>query len=221
MSLLEEASSLDDFFTEVLTPALKKRDVSLSSDAREHVVSVLVRFSHVVGDTDEEAGLVSSLTCRKSTYTFQAYTRARNNAQTLVDVGDNCLFRLGFGYAFTRFSGSYYGPEHYHRVGTASYARLAELFLDADMPSVAASFVELARNFDPVSLALTDIQVASLSDKQIFQICEKLDRVRDPRYVTLLKGSSPSPPVLFGPDVDVLPKEKKFYFESPGSNDNN
>ncbi|MBI5002631.1 hypothetical protein HZC31_04555 [Candidatus Woesearchaeota archaeon] len=222
MGLLEEAPSLDDFFTGVLTPALQKRGVSLSPDAREHVVSVLVRYASKRGEIDDVVSHDAAVPASDPVYIQETYLAAQRSPVRLLSLADTCLLRQGFFYAhvYDRRRNFRSPSEHTH-FGSASYARVAQLLLDSQLPDVASPFIELAGNFDPLTRALADVHLASLTDQQLLQLYDRMLEVRDARYRQLFEenGIEVIAPKASSPEKGT--DRTKLYIPALGSHDNN
>ena len=222
MGLLEEAPSLDDFFTEVLTPALKKRDVSLSSDARAHVVSVLVRYASKRGEIDDVVSHDTAVPASDPVYVQETYLAAQRSPLKLLSLADTCLLRQGFFYAYVydRRRNLRSPSEHSH-FGSASYARVAALLLDAELPGAASPFLELAGNFDPLTRALADVHLASLTDQQLLQLYDRMLEVRDTRYRQLFEDNGIEVVAPKLSSQERVNDRTKLYIPARGSHDNN
>ncbi len=217
MVSLEEGVSLDTFFTDLLTPVLKKR-VALSPEAKGHVVTVLVRHasSHQAPD---DTSLDQSVVDTEDYELQKTYLSSQSDPSKLLALADTCLFRQGFLYAYIHDQRrNLRSASAYAHFGSASYARVGKLLLDADLPDAASPFIELASRFDSVTLALTEIQLASLSDHQLSQLYDRMMKVHDARYLRLFEERGLA---VVARGFTKETQKTRLYIPPLGSHDNN
>lgn len=126
------ASSVDEYFHEVVSEALDAADVDASAPASWYLVSLLGEFAHA-RLTDEPLGLKLA----------QAAESPGERVQTLKQVGDQSLYVAG--YFADSLSRSLVDVEYYVGIGQTAYAQLARS-LGGGKP-IADVYSELAEQF--------------------------------------------------------------------------
>ncbi len=182
------ASAAKAYFQESMKTAVERRKVEVSSEAKDYVVSFLIRyvrsepfFSSLLPRNKEIIPLVERL--RKSKADDRAVLELK-----LKDIGDSSLFLVGFFYGAE--DGRKKVIEYYSQVGEQAY-RSCGHSLQQKIDDSAHTFFELADKFSDLGLVLGDLRLAEINSfGKLLHLYEKWVTTRDRRYEALLEASN-------------------------------
>jgi hypothetical protein len=184
------ASSVDEFFHEVVTDALSTVEVEASEPASWYLVGLLGDFTRA-RLTDEPLGIKLA----------QTGEDPGERVKTLKTVGDTSLYVAGFfAESLTR---SLVDVEYYVGIGQSAYAQLARSFSGGR--SLADVYQELAENFprfvDVLAVVRKRVSIAELNaTTDISRLYEIWLRTRDAWIEKKLKAAG----VLIDPGTKVI-----------------
>jgi hypothetical protein len=177
------ATSVDEFFHEVVTDALESVDLDASEPAGWYLVSLLGDFTRT-RLTDEPLGMKLA----------QAGLETGERVKTLKQVGDTSLYVAGcFAESLTR---SLVQVDYYVGLGQNAYAQLARHF--ASGKSIASVYEELADQFPKfVDVLLTVRKRIDFATPDVGRLYEIWLRTRDEWVEKKLKAAG----LIVDPDI--------------------
>ena len=104
--------------------------------------------------------------------------KAENKPEKLNDVGDRCLFLTGYFYDSLRKMGKGFVDYHYD-VGRSAFGNLAGI---SRLRQSREMYGEMCRLFQPLSIAIGDLHLSSLGEKDLINIYSKWVTTKDDRY---------------------------------------
>ena len=166
------------FLEQTIDQAIARHRIELTPPAREYLLEMLERFA-----ADFELYQEQWLT----PVTFQ-YQRLMEETDRLwqkqlgQELGDRCLFLVGYFYEFVRRSGD--GQVEYHsQIGSTAYQQTKKGLL-----------VELAENFTNLYLVIGDLHLSELDDpEKLMEVYQKWEKTKDRYYASLLLGKGIMP----------------------------
>src|SRR3989344_3610135 len=160
--------------------AIGRHKLALTPPAQQYLVEMLERFA-------ENFGLHKDVWLTPITFQYQRISDELNKAQRMQlqrDLGDHCLFLVGYFYDFVRKHGE--GQVRYHaQIGSAAYQRMGR-----------TPYLELAQKFDNLYLIIGDLHLPQLDERRTIEIYERWEETRDRYYASLLVGKGIIPQSL-------------------------
>ena len=159
--------------------AIGRHKLTLTPPAQQYLVEMLERFA-------ENFGLYKDAWLTPVTFQYQRLNDELSRAQRMQlqqNLGDHCLFLVGYFYDFIRKQGE--GQVRYHaQIGSAAYQRMGR-----------NPYLELAQKFDNLYLIIGDLHLPQLDEKRTVEIYQRWEETRDRYYASLLagKGIIPQP----------------------------
>ena len=178
----------------MVSEGVERRHLSVSPEAQAYVTGVLVALT-LADDvfTAREKSSVAADTGRYlKPFTFQLQ-EAADRPYLFKEVGDRCLFVLGFAYDEVRKTGMSQVKFH-SDVGRTAYGRYAQVvaqYQDRLVHSGRADplFTELADSFDGLAAVVGDLHLKRLDDNQVLlDYYDRYLRTGDQRYASLLQA---------------------------------
>ena len=164
---------LEDFFTETIEQALNRHKLDVSDKARNYIITMLERFADTLKLFPEQR-------IEPITFQYQRLVEETNRVwqrELGQELGDHCLFLVGYFYDFVRRGGD--GQVEYHsQIGSTAYQQTGKYPL-----------VELASNFTDLYLVIGDLHLPELDDpEKLMQVYQKWEKTKDRYYASLLVG---------------------------------
>ncbi len=185
------ATSLEEYLTCFLDASYQRHQVSSSSETKLYLQKFLLYLTHSenlfkkINTFTEYSALnqeTDSITLRRY-HALQQPTAALRNIH-LKDLGDYCLFMLGFFYEHLRQKGES-SPIYYQTIGASSYADLSSSIPKREDKQV---FQELANNFWDFGVIIGDLHLAQLNQPEKFlSLYQKWLLTKDSRFAQLLQ----------------------------------
>jgi hypothetical protein len=169
---------LHTFFEETIEGAVARHQLGVSNLARNYLIGMLDRFAL----TEELFPLG-----QPDTITFQYFkvlqeTYKLRQQQLNQQLGDHCLFLVGYFYDFIRKQGE--GQvQYYSDIGSGAYGELGTY-----------PFAELAHKFDDLYVIIGNLHLPELNkDENVVKMYQKWQETQDRYYESLLlaKGIVP------------------------------
>ena len=170
---------LTSFLNQSIERAIERHKLELTPPAQQYLVEMLERFA-------EHFSLHKDLWLTPVTFQYQRINDELNRAQRMQlqrDLGDHCLFLVGYFYDFIRKQGE--GQIKYHaQIGSAAYRQTGR-----------TPFVEVGQKFGDLYLVIGDLHLPQLDERRTIEIYERWEETRDRYYASLLtgKGIIPQP----------------------------
>ena len=167
-------SDLDDktlsvFLTENIRQALARHEVEVSNSAQQYLIGMLERqFAEAV-----QAGR-EPITFQYKRILEETYELRRKHLTQ--QLGDHCLFLVGYFYDFVRKAGK--GQVEYHtQIGSTAYQEAGKY-----------PFAELSEKFTDLYLVIGDLHLPNLGEEKIIDLYQKWLETGDRYYESLLLG---------------------------------
>lgn len=158
---------------ETIEQSLDRHKLEVSDKAKNYIITMLERFADTLKLFPEQ---------RIVPITFQYRRLVEENSKLWQrelgqELGDHCLFLMGYFYDFVRRGGE--GQVEYHSlIGSTAYQQTGQ-----------HPFVEIARNFNDLYLVIADLHLPELDDpKKLIQVYQKWMETKDRYYESLLRG---------------------------------
>ncbi|MEK6900206.1 MAG: hypothetical protein AABX05_03720 [Nanoarchaeota archaeon] len=175
---------LKDFLKESIDHSLARHKVDLSALAQEHVVAMLKEFSEsehlfVRSESGSARNVLEPITFQYQQIHEQASFLARLEKQQ--QLGDHCLFLVGYFYDFVRRDGK--SMIRYHaRIGASAYEKTG-------IPP----FTEMAKKFSDLCFVISDLHLPQLDEEGLMQVYNRWIITGDKYYKSLLTGKGINP----------------------------
>jgi len=173
-------NDLPSFLDKSVEQAIERHKVRLSAPAQQYLVEMLGRFA-------ETFGLYQETWLTPVTFQYQRMSDELNRVQRMQlqrDLGDHCLFLVGYFYDFVRKYGE--GQIKYHaQIGSTAYQQIGRI-----------PYLELGEKFDTIYLIIGDLHLPQLDEKKTVEIYERWEKTRDKYYASLLLGKGIIPKEL-------------------------
>lgn len=167
---------------QIIHQAVERHKLELSMPAKEYLVEMLGRFA-------ENFELYKDVWLTPVTFQYQRINHELNRVQRMQlqrDLGDHCLFLVGYFYDFVRKHGE--GQVRYHaEMGSAAYKQIGRI-----------PYLELAQKFSDLYLIIGDLHLPSIDEKKLIEIYGRWEKTRDRYYASLLIGKGILPQPLKG-----------------------
>lgn len=168
--------TLQVFLEESLTRAIDRHKLELSPSAQHYLKGMLEHFGSYFEDHDT---LLTPITFQYLRVTEQLNKLKRTKLQR--ELGDHCLFLVGYFYDFVYQAGE--GMIEYHTSrGSSAYKAIG-----------IHPFTELSEKFNELYLVIGDLHLPQLSEKKILDIYGKWLETGDRYYESLLMGKGITP----------------------------
>lgn len=159
-----------EFFTEIIGRAFDRHQAEVSKPARNYLVEMLQQFFYAPLAHDEPV-----------TFQYQKNLEETNRLrqqQQQRELGDHCLFLVGYFYDFVRREGLS-NVHYYAQIGSAAYREAGR-----------HPFTEMSREFETLYLVIGDLHLPELdNEKKVMEIYERwLKTGGDKYYESLLLG---------------------------------
>ena len=163
--------------------AVERHQLDLSALAQHYLVEMLERFADTLQFMPQQR-------LEPVCFQYQRLADQMNKLQRVqlqAELGDHCLFLVGYFYDFVRSSGK--AQVKYHsQIGSSAYQQTG-------IPL----FTELARNFNDLYLVIADLHLPELDQPQkLMDIYQKWTATKDSYYASLLLGKGITPLVSKG-----------------------
>lgn len=163
-----DTSKLPVFLAESIDQAIARHQIEISVPAREYVLKMLGRFAEAVKVSSE------SITFQYQRILGETYELHKRHLSQ--QLGDHCLFLVGYFYDFVRRAGE--GQVEYHaQMGSAAYQEAGKY-----------PFAELADKFPELYLVIGDLHLPNLDQEKILDVYKKWLETGDRYYESLLLG---------------------------------
>ena len=174
--------SLDDFLVESVNESVERRSLKTSEEIKSYLVDVLK--SNIISDkVFTNYDLSGEKHYGLKPITFQMFD-AKSNPGKLKQLGDHCLFLVGYFYDFLLDKGK--GQVDFHKqVGSSAYGNFGSAIYD-DSGIIKNMFVDLANDFESYSEVIGDLHLHSLDEKNILGLYDKFIVTKDKRYSSML-----------------------------------
>ena len=163
---------LTSFLNQSIERAIERHKLELTPPAQQYLVEMLERFGEAFGAYQQ--GWLAPVT-----FQYQRITEEANKLQRMQqqqELGDHCLFLVGYFYDFIRKQGE--GQIKYHaQIGSAAYRQTGR-----------TPFVEVGQKFGDLYLVIGDLHLPQLDEKRTVEIYERWEETRDRYYASLLTG---------------------------------
>ena len=158
-----------EFFTETIEQAIDRHQADVSKPVRNYLVEMLQRFLDTPLAHDEP------ITFQYQRTLAETY-RLRQQQQR--ELGDHCLFLVGYFYDFVRREGQS-NVHYYAQIGSAAYQKAGR-----------HPFTEMSREFETLYLVIGDLHLPELdTEEKVMEIYERwLKTDGDKYYESLLLG---------------------------------
>ncbi len=167
---------------QTIDQAAARHKVVLTTPAREYLLEMLERFA-------EDFGLYQETWLTPLTFQYQRINDEVNRAQRMQlqrQLGDHCLFLVGYFYDFVRQHGE--GQVRYHaQLGSAAYQQIGRI-----------PYRELGQKFDTIYLVIGDLHLPQIDEKKIITLYQKWLETGDSYYKSLLIGKGIMPKKISG-----------------------
>ncbi len=168
--MVEIVHSPTAFLTETIEQAVDRHQAAVSKPVRNYLVEMLQRFFNAPLAHDEPITFRYQRTLRE-TYRLRQQQLQR-------ELGDHCLFLVGYFYDFVRQK----GPSnvcYYSQIGSAAYQEAGKY-----------PFTEISREFNKLYLVIGDLHLPELdNEEKVMNIYERwLETGGDKYYESLLLG---------------------------------
>lgn len=176
---LEE--DLTSFLHQSIERAMERHKLELTPPAQQYLVEMLERFGEAFGVYQQ--GWLTPVTFQYQRITEEASRLQRIQQQR--ELGDHCLFLVGYFYDFVRSCGE--GQVEYHsQIGSSAYVQTEQFPL-----------VEMGRKFNRLYLVISDLHLPQIDEQRLVEIYERWEKTKDTYYASLLMGKG------------IMPKEIK------------
>ena len=167
---------------QTIAQAAERHQLELSVPARAYLVEMLERFA-------ENFGMYKDVWLTPVTFQYQHLNQELNRVQRMQrqrDLGDHCLFLVGYFYDFVRQNGE--GQVRYHaQIGSTAYQQTGK-----------HPYLELGQKFDTIYLMIGDLHLPSIDEKKLIEIYGRWEETKDRYYASLLIGKGIIPQSLKG-----------------------
>ncbi len=173
--MIGNTSELEIFLTKTIEQSITRHQLEISEPARAYVTGMLMRFAGDFGlYQDNQENWLEPIT-----FQYQRLTEATSKLQRTQlqqDLGDHCLFLVGYFYDFVQRSGQ--GMVQYHlQMGSNAYQQIGK-----------KPFVEVGQKFNELYLVIGDLHLPQLDEKRILKIYGHWEKTSDKYYASLLLG---------------------------------
>lgn len=180
--------------TRMVSEGVDRHHISVSAEAQAYVAGVIssLMFADDLFTARQNSASESDAGRSITPFTFQLRDAA-DKPYLFKEVGDRCLFVLGFCYDSVRRGGALQVRYHYD-VGRSAYSRYAHVlakYQDHSLSSTQADplFTELADSFEGLATVVGDLHLKRLDDERaLLDVYERYLRTGDHRYVRLLQA---------------------------------
>ena len=160
------------YFSQSIEGALQRHKVEVSPETEVYLTEMLTHFC-------EDFGAFEDTWLTPITFQYQHLIEETNRLQQRQkqqELGDHCLFLVGYFYPFVAKSGK--GQVQYHLdMGAQAYQQAGS-----------KPYPELAQKFDELYLVIGDLHLPELDEIKVLQIYEKWLQSGDKYYESLLLG---------------------------------
>jgi len=164
--------------------AIGRHKLKVTPETSRYLTAMLAKFAETTAlFPDKNCGTwLEPLTiqCHRITEETDALLR-RNQQQQL---GDHCLFLVGYFYDFIRRHGEA-TVRYYSSIGSTAYQQLGR-----------SPFIEVGQKFADLYLVIGDLHLPQLDEKKTVEIYERWEKTRDKYYASLLLGKGIVPKEL-------------------------
>lgn len=164
--------SLASFLDNGIGQAVERHKLELTTPAREYLVEMLQSFA-------EDFGLHRDAFGMPITFQYQRIAEETNRlrqTQLQRELGDHCLFLVGYFYDFVQRGGE--GMVQYHsQIGSHAYQQTGK-----------RPFMEVGQKFNDLYLVIGDLHLPAIDEKRLVEIYERWEKTRDKYYASLLLG---------------------------------
>ncbi len=162
---------LETYLSKELTDSLRCNKINTLPSTNQYLTKMMLKFVDSENLFVESDPLVIEL------------MNAQNQPGKLNDVGDRCLFLTGYFYDSLRRLGK--GFVDYHiDVGCSAYSHLAGI---SKLRQSREMYDEMSRLFQPLSVAIGDLHLPSIGEKDTIELYSKWVMTHDSRYKHTLK----------------------------------
>ncbi|NQV91232.1 hypothetical protein HQ489_02050 [Candidatus Woesearchaeota archaeon] len=158
---------LEQHFSDQLKHSLHTNGVNTLYSTDQYLRKMLVKFV----DSDQ-------LFPQNQDPLLIEFMESGNNTHKLHDIGDRCLFLTGYFYDSLRKMGKGFVDYHYD-IGRSAFGNLAGISRTLQSREM---YNELSGLFFPLSVAIGDLRLPSLGEKEALDIYSKWVITKDDRY---------------------------------------
>lgn len=168
--MVDIVHSPTEFLTEIIEQAIDRHQASVSRQTRKYLVEMLQQFFNAPPAHDEP------ITFRYQKTLQETYRLRQQQLQR--ELGDHCLFLVGYFYDFVRQKGSS-NVCYYSQIGSAAYQEAGKY-----------PFAEISREFEKLYLVIGDLHLPELNtEEKVMDIYGRwLKTGGDKYYESLLLG---------------------------------
>ncbi|MEK6809234.1 MAG: hypothetical protein AABY40_01035 [Nanoarchaeota archaeon] len=192
---MKKEHSLDEklasFLQQSIECSIERHKVELTPPAKQYLVEMLERF----GETFElyQQGWLTPITFQYQHILEEASRLKRKQQQR--ELGDHCLFLVGYFYDFVRKHGE--GQIRYHaQMGSSAYLQTEQLPL-----------IEMGRKFNQLYLVISDLHLPQIDETKLVEIYQRWENTKDEYYASLLMGKGIMPRDVMSRDIKVVGHE--------------
>ncbi|GEM_PF-3006516 len=174
--MIENASELENYVSQNIELAVARHRLEVSSEIKKYLTTMLTKFTETIKLFPEQnAGIwLEPLTMQCHRITEETNIMQRRNQQQ--QLGDHCLFLVGYFYDFLRRHGKA-NIHYYSSVGSSAYRQTGK-----------TPFVEVGQKFNELYLVIADLHLPQLDEQKTLEIYERWEKTRDKYYASLLLG---------------------------------
>lgn len=181
--------------TRMVSESVDRHHISVSPEAQAYVAGVIssLVLANDLFTARRKPASESDAGRYIKPFTFQLLDAA-DKPYLFKEVGDRCLFVLGFCYDFVRKNGASQVGYHYDigRNAYSRYARVLAEYQDRSLPSSRRAdplFTELADSFESLATVVGDLHLTRLDDERaLLDVYERYLKTGDHRYARLLQA---------------------------------
>lgn len=171
---------LPRFFAESIQKSCERRRMILSSSTQAYLVSVLEKYvplDSLLAEFEHNGEIVRGF--EPLTFRIQRVS----HPEELRDIGEQCLFFVGFCYSFVRKEGKAH-VNYYCDIGSSAYIRYCAFQRGKGF----ALFREVAEKFPDIGRVLGDTHLEGLTEEQLYNLVILYDQTKDQCYADLLRA---------------------------------
>jgi|SRR3989344_5143076 len=174
--MIENTLKSQDFFNKTIELSLARHGLEVSDQAKNYLSGMLAQFSE---DMELHKDWMQPITFRYQQVMEQ--TQKLQRQQSSRELGDHCLFLVGYFYEFVARHGQ--GQVQYHtEIGSNAYQQAGR-----------TPYAELANKFTDLYLVIGDLHLPTLNNEKIVELYQKWLQRGDKYYESLLLGKGVIP----------------------------
>mgnify|MGYP001609373878 CR=1 FL=1 len=169
------------FLEQTVDRAVVRHKLDVSIETKNYLAGMLANFAETINlfpDQNAETWLEPlTIQCQRITQETNILQRRSQQQQ----LGDHCLFLVGYFYDFLRRHGEA-NVRYYSSVGSTAYRQTGR-----------KPFVEVGKKFNELYLVIADLHLPQLDEKKTLEIYERWEKTEDRYYASLLLGKGIMP----------------------------